>query len=337
VICHPTKELAVTLGSEGRFKVWTYAESTWICRSVGTYSEASCTAGDFSEDGSLLAVSFNHELTLWNPLTNTLLETLPSLVPNDKIRFCKFISTYLICCTEKFVIVWSMLTLRPVYSFQANVNSFNVDLKSQRFLISTAINVTLFSVTSEVPLHTWRFNQIVMNMVLFTETEKDIFTIYVILKDLTICSINKKSRESSAIKELMKQETPLIEPPKQDKEAIVKNTEPTSLKKVSDIFDMPTHILPPIDHLYKLFMNALVLTDDQAVQDEQAKSNENNQEEAKPEVIDNMEIEESQFEGKYFDEAEFSRFFSPTEAKMKTSNGNGNGVRKGRKPSNGPN
>jgi WD40 repeat protein len=56
---------------------------TWTCLSAGFYRDFPVTAGAFSLDGSVLALSFGHIITLWSPRSNALKRTLSHVVDSS--------------------------------------------------------------------------------------------------------------------------------------------------------------------------------------------------------------------------------------------------------------
>lgn len=58
----------------------------WTCYGVGHYHDMVPGSASFSEDGSVVAVAFNHVLTLWIPNTNTLKTILYHRCLNQPIK-----------------------------------------------------------------------------------------------------------------------------------------------------------------------------------------------------------------------------------------------------------
>lgn len=67
----------VTASKDGHFKVWILTDDSdiykkavgWTCDFVGSYHKYQATNCCFSEDGSLLAVSFEEIVTIWDSET----------------------------------------------------------------------------------------------------------------------------------------------------------------------------------------------------------------------------------------------------------------------------
>lgn len=62
----------------------------WTCEAVGFYRNLPAGQADFSDDGSLLAVGFGPNVTLWNPENNLLKRTLSNALSQDPIKLVYF-------------------------------------------------------------------------------------------------------------------------------------------------------------------------------------------------------------------------------------------------------
>jgi len=148
VAYHPHKDIVVSCGADGKFRVWnrTLIKETatplvtkraaelamsmeedhgrWVCRSVGHYKTNACTSCAFSPDGSLLAVGYDNMLTLWNPISNILLSEIyhPDSQAIKRILFIADTS-YVVTCTESRLFVWNVLDSSLVWSFDGNLTS----------------------------------------------------------------------------------------------------------------------------------------------------------------------------------------------------------------------
>ncbi|KFV76575.1 WD repeat-containing protein 75, partial [Struthio camelus australis] len=125
--------MLVTAGKDCVFKVWVIVEDTdpeaqqsvsWSCDFVGSYHNYQATNCCFSEDGSLLAVSFEETVTVWDSLTWDLKCTFCH--PPGKIRNICFgrltCSKYLIGATDHgFLCCWNLLSCALEWSAQLNV------------------------------------------------------------------------------------------------------------------------------------------------------------------------------------------------------------------------
>ncbi|XP_054236967.1 WD repeat-containing protein 75 [Indicator indicator] len=125
--------ILVTTGKDRVFKVWLMVEDTdpeaqqrvsWSCDFVGSYHNYQATNCCFSEDGSLLAVSFEETVTVWDSVTWDLKCTF--CYPPGKIRNMCFgrltCSKYLIGSTDcGFLCCWNLLSCALEWSAHINV------------------------------------------------------------------------------------------------------------------------------------------------------------------------------------------------------------------------
>lgn len=73
----------------------------WDCDSVGFYRNLDTLCSDFSRDGSSLAVSFEHLVTIWDPDNNVVRKTLsPQLSRKELIRYCSSFQNVLPECVK---------------------------------------------------------------------------------------------------------------------------------------------------------------------------------------------------------------------------------------------
>lgn len=140
--------LAVTCSLDGTFKIWEVVhhphkdEEIWRCRSRGSYKGLAAHAAEFATDGSLLAVTFDKVITLWDPLTLTLERTLFYNLSSSPLSHLSFThdSLYLITASETHVYVWNMLTCTVWWSLPIRVGWIKKDPFSRQFMVFTASN-----------------------------------------------------------------------------------------------------------------------------------------------------------------------------------------------------
>jgi len=117
--------IVVTTGSEGKFVIWEktvlanepgvnskIVQESWRCRSVGYYRNQSANAAAFSDDGSLLAISYGSIITLWDPVSIVLKHTLQFSQAEYKLTRLAFItdSPFLVASSLTHLYVWNLLT-----------------------------------------------------------------------------------------------------------------------------------------------------------------------------------------------------------------------------------
>ncbi|KAF1333099.1 Wd40 repeat-like protein, partial [Globisporangium splendens] len=131
----PYNESVVTGDSRGEFKVWKKNEETlsWYCQSVVQFRDEPITAVAFADDGSLVAVAYNHLLTLWDVGTNALRHVISSADGNAirQVAFTGATSPYVVLKTETQVQVWNLLSFELWWRYEVPEESF-VSTNTQR-------------------------------------------------------------------------------------------------------------------------------------------------------------------------------------------------------------
>ena len=138
---HPTLPLAVTASEDFTFKVWALKDvahqrgfndasaanrTAWFCQSAGGYREQPARCAAFSPDGSILAVGYKQVVTLWDPETCTLHQTLthpPAAHTIDQLGFtgeggAAGHPPCLVACSSEWIHIWNLLTLEVAWSVQ---------------------------------------------------------------------------------------------------------------------------------------------------------------------------------------------------------------------------
>lgn len=138
--------LAVTVGRDGQFKFWELLKlqetsnrtsSTWNCRSVGFFRDYPCRSAAFSNDGSVLAVSYGHIITLWDPLTNVLRKTLSQSIPDETIESVAFVTgnPYLVASTRQSLYVWDLIECEILWKIRISAQILMMDPASSCFAV----------------------------------------------------------------------------------------------------------------------------------------------------------------------------------------------------------
>ncbi|XP_056390235.1 WD repeat-containing protein 75 isoform X2 [Hyla sarda] len=158
----------VTTGNDGLFKVWTLEDNSyisrqtsgWTCDFLGSYHGFKATACSFSEDGSLLAVSFEDIITIWESSSWELKHTFCE--PPGKIRNLCFgrmsSSKYLLASTDNgFITCWDLLTCNLTWKAQLNAFVLQPDCASENIaafsFISGSSTMFIFNPADPVPLY----------------------------------------------------------------------------------------------------------------------------------------------------------------------------------------
>ncbi|KAM6463818.1 WD repeat-containing protein 75 isoform 1-T1 [Liasis olivaceus] len=139
---HVTPTL-VTASSDRHFKIWmllvdedseTDERTTWTCNFVGSYHNYQATNCCFSEDGSLLAVSFDKTVTVWDSEAWDLKCTFCH-PPGTILSLCfgrLICSKYLLGTTSSgFLCCWNLLTCSLEWSAQLYVSVLQPDHLSE--------------------------------------------------------------------------------------------------------------------------------------------------------------------------------------------------------------
>lgn len=109
--------MAITISGGKTFKVWMLEEAAekgfvWKCRSENSFRNHSPTAAAFSADDSIVAVSFDRLITLWDIVENKVMDALvqPSGYQVQKLHFLAD-SPFMLSVTGHEFAVWNILTM----------------------------------------------------------------------------------------------------------------------------------------------------------------------------------------------------------------------------------
>lgn len=173
---NPHPPMAVTTSDDKHFKLWVLDKvkdgdkivSSWSCESMGYYRDLCPGDVSFSEDGSILAVAFNHVTTLWTPDSTMLKATLFQPKSQNNIQQLIFgrnkSSHLLVCHSGSWLIVWNVLTLTVAWSIRCDIQyiagdsnsdimvAFTKDKNMFVFRPSDPKPVTCFRNVSETPV-----------------------------------------------------------------------------------------------------------------------------------------------------------------------------------------
>ena len=159
----------VTIGTDRKFKIWRLADDTdiyrtkeaWTCDVAGDFRQLVPGSLSFSEDGSLLAISFDDTIALWNPVTSGLNTTLSHHLVDEPIRWMHFgrdkCFRFLVCATDRSLLTWDVITQGLVWKvgqLPGPVASLAADPKST-FMAAALKNghVFVFEPSSSRPVY----------------------------------------------------------------------------------------------------------------------------------------------------------------------------------------
>ncbi|GES99517.1 WD repeat-containing protein 75 [Rhizophagus clarus] len=137
----------ITTGLDTKFKVWklnkkddddSIEEAIWTCEFIGSYKKFIPRTAAVSKDGTVLAVSFNNTITLWDAFTFTLKRNLQCMPSNENVRHILFTNDepYLVSTTDTFLYVWDILTCEVLYRHVLEVEMVALDPIGSDFVVA---------------------------------------------------------------------------------------------------------------------------------------------------------------------------------------------------------
>jgi len=156
---NPARDLVATCSADSHFKLWALEDNkNWSCLSVGCYRNDPATAVAFSYDGSLLAVLYRTEITIWEVDTNTLVHIFTTSSPLIGVHFIPHTS-FLLSYSDKGIFVHNLVTASLWWSSQMPVAHVAVDSYTPgdhaRFVVAYGPQVALFTLESPAPVAVW--------------------------------------------------------------------------------------------------------------------------------------------------------------------------------------
>ncbi|NXD36972.1 WDR75 protein, partial [Copsychus sechellarum] len=334
--------ILVTTGRDCVFKVWVMVEDTdpeaqqsvsWSCDFVGSYHNYQATNCCFSEDGSLLAVSFEETVTVWDSLTWDLKCTFCH--PPGNIRNICFgrltCSKYLIGATDYgFLCCWNLLTCALEWSAHLNVVVLQPDPLSehiaavswlskesslfvfkpneprpvyiQRNLCKEKIRLAAF-VPRDEPENTEKYLWLRKSQLFFLTDTQELMT-------LSTKSLEERLTPSS--KQLAVEESLPVTPfslllgkhrhqqAQEDTDLgklIVHNKQEQASPAVKELLHTPAHVLPSASFLCTIFINSLLISKEnksaEEVADEVEMESEKAEDDSDEEDVTAMEQEDT--------------------------------------------
>ena len=170
----------VTGGNDGSVKLWWFLDNRWICLLTLSYKQLIPSIVKFSNDNSLLSISFQQTVTFWSVANMTLLGTyVVSSLDSKKctIQSILFIpGTPLICFSSRNALfLYNMLTLRVVWKKDFDLNCGSLfHLDKDMFCLfagnSEKTSIFTFDSLSSVPIGCYEPNSTISHPVV---VEKD--------------------------------------------------------------------------------------------------------------------------------------------------------------------
>ncbi|XP_014214373.1 WD repeat-containing protein 75 [Copidosoma floridanum] len=147
------EEYAISVGQDEKFKLWYLTDSEyneskhWRCHSFGFYRKLPALDAGFSTDGSLVGVSFDSTLTLWDPETNELKNSLSYCLypqPITRVEFGKQEACHLVVtASAEHLAVWDLFSLSVKWSVPINVTTLTADPLSVYMAVFTIENTLI--------------------------------------------------------------------------------------------------------------------------------------------------------------------------------------------------
>ena len=123
--------ILLTVGCDKKAKLWQFDGGSWSCASCFTFRQRPVESGDWSCDGSMLALAFSHTATLWSSNTSDLRTSLELQDDQEIITSLAFgrntTARYLYVSTATKMVVWDLISLLPtwVLSLSPSASTFS--------------------------------------------------------------------------------------------------------------------------------------------------------------------------------------------------------------------
>eukprot|EP00074_Homo_sapiens_P112375 XP_024308936.1 WD repeat-containing protein 75 isoform X1 [Homo sapiens] len=297
----------VTASKDGYFKVWILTDDSdiykkavgWTCDFVGSYHKYQATNCCFSEDGSLLAVSFEEIVTIWDSVTWELKCTFCQRA--GKIRHLCFgrltCSKYLLGATENGILCcWNLLSCALEWNAKLNVRVMEPDPNSENIAAisqsSVGSDLFVFKPSEPRPLYIQKgiSREKVQWGVFVPRDVPESFTseayqwlnrsqFYFLTKSQSLLTFSTKSPEEKLTptsKQLLAEEslptTPfyfILGKHRQQQDEKLNETLENELVQlpltenipaISELLHTPAHVLPSAAFLCSMFVNSLLLS-----------------------------------------------------------------------------
>ncbi|XP_053554576.1 WD repeat-containing protein 75 [Bombina bombina] len=333
----------VSTGKDGCFKVWMLTDNSdiykqrsgWTCDFVGSYHRNMATNCCFSEDGSLLAVSFEEVITIWESNTWDLKHTFCQ--PPGKIRNLCFgklsCSKYLLASTDNgFLSCWNLLTCALVWRAKLDTVILEPDLLSENVAAVSCASgsSTLFVFRPDEPRPLYVHKDICRGKVqcavfvprdipesVLSESHQWLkrSQLYFLTSSQDLLTFSTKSPEEKLTplsKQLAAEESLPVTPfyillgkqrqQDQEKQDMVSGKAPSSVNNrpgsaaINELLHTPAHVLPPASVLCTVFVNSLLISKQAPSSEENVQDEEMESEKSETDSEEEIESTEVQEE-----------------------------------------
>lgn len=330
----PADILFVSTGTNDRkTKIWKLAshrarggrtETYWVPRSIFGYRDHKPAQARWSPDGSLLGVAQGPFLTIWEPLSNTLLASLscPELKAGVNLAFLGKAGRFVAVTSTKTIVVWDLVKsnvrwhktydegIHSILSHSATVEIFrNVKSQGVQRRIQTIVE-SRDMVTGEI-VHRGRLPFAVRATTSFPRRlSTNGSTPFVAIDNgfdvykfgLSVAGPGSESSRAEnsgqSLRSITVKRRTLfddifgsVEPAPEDQDdsskALASDSRVVGSREVASLFDAPAHLLPPVQMLFDSYVSAVLpLRKITGTAEKSAVSKEGNEEASNTESID---------------------------------------------------
>ncbi|PKY13521.1 WD40 repeat-like protein [Rhizophagus irregularis] len=181
----------ITTGLDTKFKVWelnkiddndSIESVIWTCVFIGSYKKFIPRTAAVSKDGSVLAVSFNNTITLWDAFTYTLKRNLQCMPSSENVKHILFTNDepFLVSATNNFLYVWNIHTCEVLYRHVLEVEMTALDPNSSDFVVAwnnrflKECKLMIYNPKNHDPLQIHKVNHIVKSLTYLPRRSDDL-------------------------------------------------------------------------------------------------------------------------------------------------------------------
>ncbi|DBA03770.1 TPA: hypothetical protein N0F65_005660 [Lagenidium giganteum] len=276
-------DCVVTADVDGEFKMWKKSAdaSSWHCQSVVKFRDEPISAVAFTADGSLLAVAYNHLLTLWDVGTNALRHVITSSDGSaiQQVVFTGKTSPYVVLKTGKEVQVWNLLNFDLWWRYEVPASCHvSAEAHNDEFLVWMQVEedkeelkylVLTFNAAQSMPV---RFTTFVLDTevwsVQFHPKNGDLLVMDV---QLNVWRIGEQQSDKNRRKDALAKAAAdaeeagvldsLYKRASRSAAAMKKKQfqqTTANHKNANALFEAPAHVLPSMTALYRSFMDTML-------------------------------------------------------------------------------
>lgn len=291
--CSPSSNhfSVITGDNKGEFKVWKQQLQgdvvIWLCQSVVQFREEAITSIAFSDDGSLVAVAYNHLLTLWDIGTNALRHVISSAdgARIEQVLFTGKTSPFLVLRTASQVQIWHLLNFALWWRYEvpSGQNTFvSANARKQQFVVCLKTESEDEKESKSLVVEFQPSSPVPVQMHVLTLAEQQAWSVQYHPKTGDLLVLDDKSAmwhvgalSSEVLRrkhEAQQQATPIaydaifkraVESSKSKQQQKAKSNKaavsstPTTVDS-SALFEAPAHVLPSMTALYRSFMDTML-------------------------------------------------------------------------------